>query len=478
MDKNNLERRAYETFLDLMTQAGADKIVAAVKKELSDQRQYLKMIASENYCSITVQMAMGNLFTDKYAEGSISARYYAGCTNADDVEREARDRCIELFDPEKKYGLHANVQPHSGSDANIMAYMAILSKWEESFLEEKQAKLSSLDRAGFSSLRGHSQRCKMVSMGLSDGGHLTHGYRMNVSARLFDVYSYGVDPSTGFIDYDELESIVEKAKPYILVAGYSAYTRKIDFERMRDIADKYGACLFVDMAHFSGLVAGGVFKGKFNPVSYADIITSTTHKTLRGPRGGIILCKKEWRSHIDKGCPHAIGGPLLNMIVAKAIAFMEAASKEFKDYSAQVVKNADALAQKLIGCGATLLTGGTENHMVIIHVAQSFSLTGMQAEKALFQVGIVVNRNAVPKDSHGMWLTSGIRLGTPALTTRGLKEGEMEKIAEMIVEVLSKTQPHGNDGKEIILDSSYVTKKKEQIRDLLEEFPLYEQLQN
>jgi glycine hydroxymethyltransferase len=414
----------------------APEIPDSVVRELEAQRNSLKLIASENYCSLATQLAMGNLLTDKYAEGFPQHRFYAGCDNVDAIESFACEQACKLFGAE-----HAYVQPHSGADANMIAYWAILNERVQNPELEKLGGVnpSKMSREDWNKLRAIVGNQKLLGMDYYSGGHLTHGYRFNVSAQMFDACNYGVGKD-GLLDYDALEAQAKELKPLILLAGYSAYPRKINFRRMREIADAVGAVLMVDMAHFAGLVAGKVFTGEFNPVPYADIVTSTTHKTLRGPRGGIILCKKEFAESVDKGCPLVIGGPLPHVIAAKAIAFVEANKPEFAAYAAKIVENASALAQLFIDAGMTIATGGTDNHLMLIDV-RGFDLTGRQAESALRDCGITLNRNSLPNDPNGPWYTSGLRIGTPAVTTLGMGLEQMKEIASIVKLVLENTRP-------------------------------------
>lgn len=412
----------------------APAITRSIVKELADQRANLKLIASENYCSLATQLAMGNLLTDKYAEGFPLHRFYAGCDNIDAVESYAADQACKLFGCE-----HAYVQPHSGADANLIAFWAILNtRVETPALGETNP--SDLSHEDWENLRTKLHNQRLLGMDYYSGGHLTHGYRHNVSAQMFDAYSYGVDRTTGLIDYDALEKMALDIKPLILLAGYSAYPRKIDFARMRKIADMVNAVFMVDMAHFAGLVAGGVFTGDFNPIPHAHVVTTTTHKTLRGPRGGLVLCVKEFAESVDKGCPLVIGGPLGHCMAAKAVALTEANAPAFKAYAARIVVNAQALAAACIKEGMTLATGGTDNHLFLINVTP-FGLTGRQAESALRECGITCNRNSLPFDPNGPWYTSGLRMGTPAVTTLGMGSAEMREIASIIKRVLSNTKP-------------------------------------
>ena len=411
------------------------QVARSIVQELSDQRSNLKLIASENYCSLATQQAMGNLLTDKYAEGYPMHRFYAGCDNVDQVEALACEQAKQLFSCE-----HAYVQPHSGADANLIAYWAILNARVQvpalEALGEKNP--SNLSREAWDKLRAQTGNQKLLGMDYYSGGHLTHGYRHNVSAQMFDSYTYGVSRETGLLDYAELESMAKEINPLIFLAGYSAYPRKINFRRLREIADSVGAVFMVDMAHFAGLVAGGVFDDDHNPVPHAHVVTTTTHKTLRGPRGGIVLCSQEFADYVDKGCPLVIGGPLPHVMAAKAVALTEANTPEFETYAAKVVKNAHALAEACLSEGMTVATGGTDNHLMLIDV-RGFGLTGRQAESALRECGITLNRNSLPYDPNGAWYTSGLRIGTPAATTLGMGEAEMKEIAAIIKLVLSNT---------------------------------------
>ncbi len=470
-EKNqSAETIAYLASLDVIRKEFpliADKIL----QELKDQRSYLKMIASENYCSYAVQLAMGNLLTDKYAEGFPHHRFYAGCDNVDAIEDAAIDEAKKLFGSD-----HAYVQPHSGADANMVAYWAILvhrvQNKEVAALGKKN--IDELTPEEYEKVRGLLINQKMLGMSLSSGGHLTHGYRHNVSAKMMQAVSYDVDKETGLIDYKALDAQVQRERPAILVVGFSAYPRLINFAKMREIADQVGATLMVDMAHFAGLVAGKVMKGDYNPIPFAHVVTSTTHKTLRGPRGGLVLCTNEYREVIDKGCPIVLGGPLPHVIAAKAIAFKEANRPSFQTYAEQIVKNAQALAAHLISQGVRVTTGGTDNHLLVFDVFSSFGLTGRQAELALRQGHFTVNRNAIPFDQQGPWYTSGIRVGTPALTTLGMQENEMKQIAEWIVKLLKASKPVTKAKTEI--EPSILEETKKNIAHLLSRFPLYPEL--
>ena len=454
----------------------------AIVQELEDQRKNLKLIASENYCSMPTQLAMGNLLTDKYAEGVPQQRFYEGCDNVDVVEAIARDEACKLFG-----AAHAYVQPHSGADANMIAFWAILTARVEvpgldALNTTNPAQLSQED---WSKIREALNNQRLLGMDYYSGGHLTHGYRRNLSAKMFDAYSYAVNRETGLLDYDEIEAMAMELKPLILLAGYSAYPRRINFRRMREIADKAGAVLMVDMAHFAGLVAGGVFEGDENPIPHAQIVTSTTHKTLRGPRGGFVLCTKEYAEYVDKGCPLVIGGPLPHMLAAKAVAFREANMPEFKAYAGAIVANSRALAEALKDLGFVLATDGTDNHLMLINVAESCGLTGAQAASALRACGITLNFNSLPYDPNGPLITSGLRLGTAAITTLGMTEVEMAEIAAIIRLVLSNTKPAlltsgANAGKpskrQFELDEEARKEAKSRVQELLGQFPVYPML--
>lgn len=374
-----------------------------IGKEKNRQEEGLELIASENFVSQAVLDALGSVLTNKYAEGYPSKRYYGGCEFVDLSENLARDRMCELFGAD-----HANVQPHAGSQANMAAYFALIKPGD-----------------------------KVLGMALDNGGHLTHGSPVNFSGQLYDISSYGVDDN-GYIDYDEVEKIALEVEPKLIIAGGSAYSREIDFKRFREIADKVGAYLLVDMAHIAGLVAAGQH---MNPVPYADVVTTTTHKTLRGPRGGAILCKAEHAAAIDKAVfPGMQGGPLEHGIAAKAVCFKEAMEPEFKDYIKQVILNAQALAQALMELGYDVVSGGTDNHLMLLDL-RSKNLTGKEAEALLGEVDITVNKNTVPKETYSPFVTSGIRIGTPALTTRGLKEEEMKEIALLMDQAMTGSRP-------------------------------------
>ncbi|MGB7129073.1 MAG: glycine hydroxymethyltransferase [Candidatus Rhabdochlamydia sp.] len=452
-------------------------IVEKIIQELQDQRCFLKLIASENYCSESVQLAMGNWLTDKYAEGYPYHRFYAGCDNIDAIEAACVGEAKAIFQCE-----HAYVQPHSGADANLVAFWAILVARIQNKQVEKLGKknINDLSKEEYEQVRQLLVNQKVLGMSLNSGGHLTHGYRHNISAKMMQAFCYEVDPNTHLLDYKKISEIAKQEKPAILIAGYSAYSRKINFAKMREIADSVGAVLLVDMAHFAGLVAGKVMVGEYNPIPYAQMITSTTHKTLRGPRGGMILCQKEFREVVDKGCPITLGGPLPHVIAAKAVAFKEANTSSFCVYAEQIVKNAQALANGLIHHGIHVLTGGTENHLMVLEVSSSLGLTGLQAENALRQAHFTVNRNSIPFDKNGPWFTSGVRIGTAALTTLGMKEQEMTQIADWIYLLLKATKPakaeKGNSRSLIEIDSSVLKEIQKHISVLLKRFPLYPDL--
>jgi len=459
----------------------APSVSASIVKELADQRSNLKLIASENYCSLATQSAMANLLTDKYAEGFVRHRFYAGCDNVDDIEEYACRQACTLFKCD-----HAYVQPHSGADANLIAYWAILSARVETPALEKLGddNPAHLSRADWDGIRKACGNQRLLGMDYYSGGHLTHGYRHNVSAQMFDAYTYGVNKETGLLDYSELERMAREIKPLILLAGYSAYPRAINFAKLRSIADSVGAVLMVDMAHFAGLVAGGVFTGDNNPVPHAQVVTTTTHKTLRGPRGGMVLCTREFADHVDKGCPLVIGGPLEHIIAAKAVALTEANDPAFKTYAKNIVSNSAALSQALIAEGLTVATGGTDNHLMLVDV-RPLSLTGRQAESSLRECGITLNRNSLPYDPNGPWYTSGLRIGTPAVTTLGMAQREMKEIASIVKIVLAGTSPEitskgENAGKpskaKYRIDESVKTSALSRVHGLLGKFPVYPNL--
>jgi glycine hydroxymethyltransferase len=439
------------------------------------------MIASENYSSLATQLTMGNLLTDKYAEGFPHHRFYAGCDNVDEIEAKAVKYAKDLFGAD-----HAYVQAHSGADANMLAYWVILSKKIQEPALEKLGITdpSKLSDEEWNKLRAELGNQKLIGLNYYSGGHLTHGYRHNVSARMFDCLCYDVDPETELLDYDKLREMVLREKPLIFLAGYSAYPRKINFKKLREIADEAGSVFMVDMAHFAGLVAGQVFSGDFDPVAHADVVTSTTHKTLRGPRGGLVLCRQEYAEWVDKGCPLVLGGPLPHVMAAKAIAFKEANTPEFKDYAQRIVDNSQALAKGLTDAGVRLTSGGTDNHLMVADI-RSFKLTGRQAENALREAKITLNRNSIPFDPNGAWYTSGLRLGTAALTTLGMGVEEMKEIASIVYLILSNTKANvmtkgDNAGKlskaKYTLDPAALKEAQERVEKLLSQFVLYPEL--
>ena len=401
------------------------QIAAAIDNEVRRQHEGLELIASENFVSEAVLEAMGSVFTNKYAEGYPGKRYYGGCEFTDVVEEVARTRAKQLFGAE-----HANVQPHAGSQANMAAYAAILQPGDT-----------------------------ILGLNLAHGGHLTHGHHLNFSGKTYRIVPYGVTREAETINYDDLEKLAEQERPKLIIGGGSAYPRIIDFERMRQIADKVGALYLVDMAHFAGLVAGGVHP---SPVPHAQIVTSTTHKTLRGPRAGMILCNQEHAAAIDKTVfPGMQGGPLVHIVAAKAVCFQEAMQPDFRDYARQIVANAKVLADTLAAEGFRIISGGTDTHLMLVDVF-SQGMLGSEAEKALDKAGITVNKNAIPFDTNPPMKPSGIRIGTPALTTRGMKESEMRQIGRWISQALhSRT------------DSAVLTKVRTQVLELAEAFPLY-----
>ena len=402
------------------------EVYNAILEEEKRQEEGIELIASENFVSKAVMEAAGSVFTNKYAEGYPERRYYGGCVNADTVEQLAIDRLKKIFGAK-----FANVQPHSGSQANMGVYVSLLEAGD-----------------------------KILGMGLSSGGHLTHGYKVNFSGKNYIGIEYGLNLETELLDYDEVRRLAVQEKPKIIVAGASAYSRVIDFKKFREIADEVGAYLMVDMAHIAGLVAAGEHP---NPMEYADIVTSTTHKTMRGPRGGIILTNnEEIAKKIDKAIfPGIQGGPLMHIIAAKAVAFKEALSPEFKEYQKQVVKNAKAMADALVKGGLRIVSGGTDNHLMLVDLRPK-GVTGKLAEESLEKAGITCNKNAIPNDPEKPFITSGVRLGTPAITARGMKEDEAVKIAEMIIKVL-----------ENVNDDEKIAEVKNEVLKLTEKFPLY-----
>ena len=404
------------------------EIYNAIIEEEKRQEEGIELIASENFVSKAVMEAAGSVFTNKYAEGYPEKRYYGGCRNADTVEKLAIERLKKLFGAK-----YANVQPHSGSQANMGVYIALLEPGD-----------------------------KILGMGLSSGGHLTHGYKINFSGKIYHGIEYGLNPETEMLDYDTIRKLALENKPKMIVAGASAYSRIIDFKKFREIADESGAYLMVDMAHIAGLVAAGEHP---SPMEYADVITSTTHKTLKGPRGGIILTNnEEIAQKVDRVVfPGIQGGPLMHIIAAKAVAFKEALSPEFKIYQKQVVKNARALSEELVKGGLRIVSGGTDNHLMLVDLRPK-GVTGKLAEEKLEEAGITCNKNAIPNDPEKPFITSGIRLGTPAITARGMKEEEAVKIGQMILKVL-----------ENINDSEKIKEVKNEVLKLTERFPLYKE---
>ena len=427
---------AYRQALDVIASV-EPRIAEATRQELADQRSSLKLIASENYASPAVLLTMGTWFSDKYAEGTIGHRFYAGCQNVDTVEALAAEHARELFGAPYAYA-----QPHSGIDANLVAFWSILAhRVEGPWLEKFSVKsVNDLSEADWESLRAELGNQRLLGMSLDAGGHLTHGFRPNISGKMFHQQQYGTDPETGLLDYDAVRAKAREFKPLVIVAGYSAYPRRVNFAKMREIADEVGATLMVDMAHFAGLVAGKVFTGEENPVPFAHVTTTTTHKSLRGPRGGLVMATEEYAPSVDRGCPMVLGGPLSHVMAAKAVALAEARQPEFATYAQNIADNAKSLADGFLSRGARLVTGGTDNHLVLLDVS-SFGLTGRQAEAALLDSGVVTNRNSIPADPNGAWYTSGIRFGTPALTTRGFGHDEFDRVAELVVDVLRNTEP-------------------------------------
>ncbi len=411
--------------IDLSCIKNADpEIAAAMEKELSRQRENIELIASENIVSPAVMAAMGSHLTNKYAEGYPAKRYYGGCEFVDEVENLARDRLKELFGCD-----HCNVQPHSGAQANFAVYFSVLKPGDT-----------------------------VMGMNLAHGGHLTHGSPVNFSGTYFNIVPYGVSKETEKIDYDEMERIALECQPKMIVSGASAYPRTIDFERIRKICDKVGAYMFVDIAHIAGLVAAGLHP---SPVPYADFVTTTTHKTLRGPRGGVIMCKEQYAKAIDKAVfPGSQGGPLMHVIAAKAVAFKEALSPAFKEYQKQIVKNAAAMAERFTRNGVKLVSGGTDNHLMLVDL-RGEGLTGKELEALLDRAHITANKNSVPFETASPFITSGLRIGTPAITSRGMKEGEAELIADLITEIIRKRE-------------EAVGEVAKTVHKLTERFPIYE----
>ncbi len=464
---------AYNQALDVIA-AVEPRIAEATRQELADQRGSLKLIASENYASPAVLLTMGTWFSDKYAEGTVGHRFYAACQNVDTVESLAAEHARELFGAPYAY-----VQPHSGIDANLVAFWSILAhRIEGPWLERLGAKnVNELSEDDWESLRAEFGTQRLLGMSLDAGGHLTHGFRPNISGKMFHQQQYGTDPETGLLDYDAVRAKAREFRPLVLLAGYSAYPRRVNFAKMREIADEVGATLMVDMAHFAGLVAGKVMTGDEDPVPHAHITTSTTHKSLRGPRGGIVLAQEELAASVDRGCPMVLGGPLSHVMAAKAVAFAEARQESFRVYAQQVADNAKSLAEGFTRRGARLVTGGTDNHLALLDVT-SFGLTGRQAETALLEAGVVTNRNSIPGDPNGAWYTSGIRFGTPALTTRGFGHEEFDTVAELVVDVLSRTEPgttsRGSPSKaQFSTTEGVAARTKARALEMLDKHPLY-----
>ncbi len=401
------------------------EIAGWMQQELDRQRGTIELIASENFTTRAVLDAMGSVLTNKYAEGYPGRRYYGGCTFYDRVEQLAIDRACQLFGAE-----HANVQPHSGTQANMAVYFAMLEPGDT-----------------------------ILGMRLDHGGHLSHGHPLNYSGKYFRVVTYGVHPDTEMIDYDEVARLAETHRPKLILAGFSAYSRKLDFARFAEIAQSVGAYLLADIAHVAGLVVAGLYP---DPVPHCDFVTTTTHKTLRGPRGGLILCRETYRQPIDKAVfPGVQGGPLMHIIAAKAVCFQQAMTEDFRAYQAQIVRNARALAAQLVEEGLRIVSGGTDNHLMLVDL-RPIGMTGKEAQNVLEEVGITVNKNAVPFDPKPPMITSGIRLGTPAVTTRGMKEPEMRLIGHWIAEVLRHPE-----------DPAVKEAARRVVRDLTERFPLY-----
>ncbi len=417
-----------KTVTDFHLKEQDPEIYQAIRSEIHRQNDNIELIASENFTSLAVLEAMGSVLTNKYAEGYPAKRWYGGCEYVDVAERLAIDRAKALFGAE-----HANVQPHSGTSANIAVYMALLEPGS-----------------------------KVLGMDLSHGGHLTHGHKMNFSGKFYEIIPYGVSPKDEHIDYDNLEKLAVEHKPKMILMGASAYPRIIDFKRGRQIADKIGALLMVDMAHFAGLVATGHHP---SPVPYADVVTTTTHKTLRGPRAGMILCREAYAKAIDSAVfPGVQGGPLMHVIAAKAVALKEAMSPEFKDYSGRIVKNAKALAKAVAARGYKIVSGGTDNHLMLVNVKVK-GFTGKEVQETLDRVRITVNKNTIPFDQESPFKASGVRLGTPAVTTRGMGEKEMEEIAALMDDALKAPQDENN-----------LDRVRERVEALTKKFPLYPEL--
>ncbi|WP_368486484.1 serine hydroxymethyltransferase [Spiroplasma sp. DGKH1] len=411
-----------------MTKIINPKIKNLMNLELKRQQDHVELIASENYVSEAVLATVGSILTNKYCEGYPHKRYYGGCEYIDEIEQLAIDTIKKIFGAD-----HANVQPHSGSQANAAAYFALLNPGDS-----------------------------VLAMDLSAGGHLTHGHKVNFSGKLYNFHGYGVNPETEMLDYDAIEKQALELKPKLIVAGASAYSREINFKRFKEIADKVGAYFMVDIAHIAGLIAAGLHP---SPIPYADVVTSTTHKTLRGPRGGLILCKEQWAKKINSAVfPGNQGGPLEHVIAGKAQAFLEALEPDFKIYQQQIINNAKTLAQVFIDNNCKVISNGTDNHLLMIDVKTSFNLTGAQAEEILQKIGIISNKNMIPFDQETPVVTSGIRLGTPAMTTRGFKEQEFLELGKIIISVLTDYSDHN-----LVLNQT-------KVRDLLARFPIYQDI--
>jgi len=491
-EKINISHLAYICNLTEISKV-TPEIASSIVKELENQRKRVKLIASENYCSMAVQLAMGNLLTDKYAEGVPYHRFYAGNENVDAIETLAAEEARKLFNAE-----YANVQAHCGADANLLAYWAILSTRIENPALEKlgETNLYKLTDTQWKELRASMGNQRLLGLDYYSGGHLTHGYRHNVTGRMFDAYSYSVSAENGLLDYDQIEKQALEIKPFILLAGYSAYPRRINFKRMREIADKAGAVFMVDMAHFAGLVAGKVLTGEYDPVPWAHIVTSTTHKTLRGPRSGLVLSTAEFAEALDKGCPLTMGGPLPHVIAAKAVAFREASAPEFRNYAQRIVENCKTLADACIKNGLDILTGGTDNHLLLVNVHKN-GITGRQAESALHECHITLNRNSLPNDPNGPWYTSGIRLGTAAVTSLGMGAAEMSELGGLIAKVIKATkqdkvtvtEPRNGEGSTLtkketsknskakyLIDETAKNEVIAQVKTLMDKFPVYPEL--
>lgn len=412
------------SFLDVVD----PEIASAIRDELERQRNGLELIAAENFTSLAVMEAYSNVMTNKYAEGYPGKRYYGGCAFVDVAENLARDRCKSLFGAE-----HVNVQPHSGSQANMAVYLALVKPGET-----------------------------IMGMSLTHGGHLSHGSPVNFSGKMYQVVHYGVNKDTEMLDYGEVLDIAKKSSPKLIVSGASAYPRTIDFKAFREVADEVDAYLMADIAHIAGLVAAGAHP---SPIPYADVVTTTTHKTLRGPRGGVVMCKEDLASDIDRAVfPGVQGGPLMHVIAAKAVGFKEASTQEFKDYQFQVVKNAKTIADSMIDQGFSLVSGGTDNHLMLVKLHEE-GFSGKDAENALERAGITLNKNTIPFDTTSPFITSGIRIGTPAVTTRGMKEPEMVQIAEMIGAILQDIE---ND--------EVIKRIRNEVTELCQRYPIYPEL--